>query len=128
MRQIAREVCLAAVALATLTAATPYRIDDVAREGDVFEQIARRCRAHPWRDMLQSPQEFCARAVELRVAGVILWVVAEDTGLAWVYPRVERALREHGIPVLPLTMQKWNVPGETLEAVAKFASTLRTQS
>ncbi|MFL6577480.1 MAG: 2-hydroxyacyl-CoA dehydratase [Povalibacter sp.] len=113
--------------VATLNAATPYRFADTAREGDVFEQIARRCRAHPWREMLQSPQAFCARALELQVKGVILWVVAEDTGLAWVYPRVERALREHGISVLPLTMQKWNVPDETLDAVANFASTLRTQ-
>ena len=114
--------------IVTLNAATPYRIDRTVQQGDAFEQIARRCRAHPWRQMLQSPQDFCARARELRVAGVILWVVAEDTGLAWVYPRLERALREHAIPVLPLTMQKWNVPAETLDAVAGFASTLRTRA
>jgi hypothetical protein len=113
--------------VATLNAATPYQINETTTQGDAFEQIARRCRAHPWRQMLQSPQDFCARARELRVAGVILWVVAEDTGLAWVYPRLERALREHAIPVLPMTMQKWNVPAETLDAVASFASTLRTR-
>ena len=114
--------------VATLNAATPYRADDAAQSGDAFEQIARRCRAHPWRSLLQTPQAFCSRALDLRVAGVILWVVAEDTGLAWVYPRVERSLREHAIPVLSLTMQKWDAPTETLEAIEKFASTLRTRS
>jgi hypothetical protein len=114
--------------IATLNPSAPYRIDEPTMEGDAFDQIARRCRAHPWRNMLQSPEVFVAKAVKSGVAGVILWVVAEDTGLAWVYPRVERALRERGIPVLPLTMQKWNVPRETLDAIASFASTVRTQS
>jgi hypothetical protein len=108
--------------IGTLNAFTPHEIEAGADTADPFEQVARRCRAHPWRRMLQSPAAFCSRAIESKVAGVILWVLAEDTGLSWVYPRLERVLREHSIPVLPLTMQQWNVSAETVGAVVDFAS------
>jgi hypothetical protein len=114
--------------LATLNASTPYESSADAHAGDPFEWIARRCHAHPWRAMLQSPEAFCSRAQQLQVAGVILWVLAADTGLAWVYPRLEHAFRQHGIAVLSLSMQQWDVPVETLDAIANFASTARTHS
>jgi hypothetical protein len=112
--------------LETLNAATPYPVARTTYANDPFEQIARRCRAHPWRSMLQAPAAFCDRALELRVAGVILWVLAEDTGLAWAYPRLARALRDRGIPVLGLAMQTWDVQDTTLDAIADFAGTVRT--
>ena len=114
--------------IATLNASTPYCTSAAENNSDAFEQIAHRCRAHPWRSMLQSPETFCARATELQVAGVILWVLAEDTGLSWVNPRLERALREHGIPVLSLTMQQWNTPAATLDAIVEFANSVRVQA
>jgi hypothetical protein len=114
--------------IATLNASTPYRTSAAESNNDAFQQIAHRCRAHPWRSMLQSPETFCARATDLQVAGVILWILAEDTGLSWVNPRLERALREHGIPVLSLTMQQWNVPATTLEAIVEFANSVRVQA
>jgi hypothetical protein len=111
--------------VATLNPATPHRIAPHADESDVFEQIARRCRAHSWRAQLHSPEAFCDRAIELRSAGVILWTVTEDAGLVWACPRIERALQARGIPVLPLTMQRWHASTETLAAVAAFAAKLR---
>lgn len=111
--------------VATLNTGTPHRIDSTVY-ADSYEQIARRCRAHPWRQMLQSPETFCARATALRVNGVILWSIVEDTGLAWVCPRLERALSARGIAVLSLTMQQWNVRNETLAAVTDFAARVRS--
>lgn len=104
-----------------LSVATP------ATNQDPFELIALRCRGaiRVWRDQIQAPESFCARALELDIAGAILWTIAEDTGLAWAIPRVQRALRERGIPVLCLSMQRWNVEAATLEAIAAFASELR---
>jgi 2-hydroxyglutaryl-CoA dehydratase, D-component len=109
----------------TLNASTPFRSSTSANSSDPFEQIAHRCHSHPWRAMLQSPETFCKRAEASQVAGAILWILAEDTGLSWVYPRLERALREQGLPVLALTMQQWNVPTATLDAVADFASKIK---
>ena len=104
----------------TLNASTPWTYHGNSAS-DLFEQIATRYQAHPWRAMLQSPATFCERAKELQIAGVILWVLAEDTNLAWVYPRLERALRERDIQVLSLTMQKWDAPAEALDAISSFA-------
>ena len=112
--------------IATLNAATPHRTASCASTGDAFERIARRCRAHSWRNKLQSPDDFCERAIELDVAGVILWTVSEDASLAWAAPRIEGALRARGIAVLPLTMQPWNVSTGTLNAIAAFAAELRS--
>lgn len=114
--------------VATLNAATPHLSVHGASDGDAFEQIARRCRAHSWREKLQSPEAFADHATELRVAGVILWIVTEDAGLAWASPRIERALHARGISVLPLTMQQWSVAAETLDAIAAFAATLRSHA
>ncbi len=114
--------------VATLNEATPQRIDAAAITGDAFEEIARRCRAHSWRAMLQSPNDFCDRAMALGVAGVILWTVTEDAALAWAAPRIERALHARGIAVLPLVMQPWNVAAHTLDAVAAFAAEVRSKA
>ncbi|HEU4602720.1 MAG TPA: 2-hydroxyacyl-CoA dehydratase family protein, partial [Steroidobacteraceae bacterium] len=46
--------------IATLNASTPYRSEIATNAGDALEQIARRCHAHPWRSMQQSPELFCA--------------------------------------------------------------------
>lgn len=114
--------------VATLNSATPHRIDDATNEGDAFEQIARRCRAHSWRERLKSPDDFCERAIELGVAGVILWTVTEDASLAWAAPRIERALQARGIAVLPLVMQPWNISAGTLNAIAVFAAKARANT
>lgn len=114
--------------VATLNEATPHRADSSANSGDVFEQIARRCRAHTWRATLHSPEDFCDRATDLGVAGVILWTVSEDAALAWAAPRIERALHARGIAVLPLLMQPWNVAAEALDAVAAFAAKVRSKA
>lgn len=114
--------------IATVNAATPHRVESAAHEVDAFEQIARRCRAHSWRELLQSPDDFCDRAIELGVAGVILWTVTEDAGLAWASPRIERALHARGVDVLPLVMQPWNIPAETLDAIAQFAAKVRSNA
>jgi hypothetical protein len=118
----------AANIVATLNAQTPYRQDYAAPAGDAYESIARRCRAHPWRSMLHSPKTFCDRAKELHVDGVILWTIVEDTGLAWVCPPLERALRACDIEVLALTMQPWEVSPQTLETIANFVGTLRARA
>jgi hypothetical protein len=118
----------AANIVATLNSQTPYRYDGVGQARDAYEGIARRCRAHPWRAMLHSPKAFCDHALALRADGVILWTVAEDTGLAWVCPRLERALRASGIEVLTLTMQPWEVSPDTLTSIASFVGTLRSRA
>ena len=114
--------------VATATAATPQHTGSVASGTDAFEQIARRCRAHSWRKLLQNPEAFCERAAETRVAGVILWIVTEDAGLAWASPRIERALRTRGVPVLSLTMQPWSPTAQSLNAIAQFTDELRAQA
>lgn len=114
--------------VATLNASTPHRVEGCTTTSDPFEQIARRCRAHSWRQKLQAPEDYCDRAIELRVAGVILWTVTEDASLAWAAPRIERALRARGIAVLPLAMQPWNVSAGALDAIAAFAAKLRSST
>ncbi|HEY5760230.1 MAG TPA: 2-hydroxyacyl-CoA dehydratase family protein [Steroidobacter sp.] len=111
--------------VATLNAATPEDHNHVAENVDAFARIARRCRTSSWREMLRSPQVVCTRAVGLQVSGVILWTLAEDSGLAWAAPRIERALAAQGIAVLALPVQPWNVPAATLDAVAHFATALK---
>jgi hypothetical protein len=78
------------------------------------------------RSLLQSPEEICRRAHALRAQGVIVWLIAEDTGLAWEAPRLQRALRETGLSVLILTMQPWAPAASTLAAVAQFAQALES--
>lgn len=113
--------------VATATAAAPQRSAAVANGTDAFEQIARRCHAHSWRKLLQNPDAFCERALEARIAGVILWIVTEDAGLAWASPRIERALRARSVPVLSLTMQPWSPTAQTLAAIAQFTAELRSR-
>lgn len=112
--------------VATLTEATPRRVDRATIQSDAYEQIARRCRAHSWREALQAPHVFADRATALGVSGVILWTVKEDAGLAWAAPRIERALRARGLAVLALAMQPWNVAADALDAIAAFSAQLRS--
>lgn len=118
----------AANIVATLNTQTPYRYDVMAQARDAYEHIARRCRAHPWRSMMQSPHTFCDRAAAVKADGAILWTLAEDTGLAWVVPRLERALRASGLPVLTLTMQSWQISSGALTEIADFARTLKVRA
>ena len=113
--------------VATLNTQTPYGYDSAPNKSDPYRAIARRCRAHPWRTILHSPDLIRERARESRVDGVVLWTVAEDTGLAWVCPPLERALRASGTEVLTLTMQSWDVPSATLDALQHFVRTLRSR-
>lgn len=113
--------------VATINTQTPHGYDSTPNKSDPYRTIARRCRAHPWRAMLHSPELIRERARESQVAGVVLWTVAEDTGLAWVCPPLERALRASGTEVLTLTMQSWDVSSATLDALQQFVRTLRTR-
>lgn len=113
--------------VATINTQTPYGYDSTPNKSDPYRSIARRCRAHPWRAILHSPELIRERARESQVDGVVLWTVAEDTGLAWVCPPLERALRASGIEVLTLTMQSWDVPSGTLDALQHFVRTLRAR-
>ena len=114
--------------VSTLNTQTPYGYDSTPNKSDPYRTIARRCRAHPWRAILHSPDLIRERARDARVDGVILWTVAEDTGLAWVCPPLERALRACGTEVLTLTMQTWDVPSATLDAIQHFVRTLRARA
>jgi benzoyl-CoA reductase/2-hydroxyglutaryl-CoA dehydratase subunit BcrC/BadD/HgdB len=114
--------------VATLNTQTPYGYDSTSNKSDPYRTIARRCRAHPWRSIMQSPNMIRERLKEASIDGVILWTVAEDTGLAWVCPPLERALRAGGTEVLTLTMQPWAVPPSTLDAVQSFIRTLRARA
>jgi benzoyl-CoA reductase/2-hydroxyglutaryl-CoA dehydratase subunit BcrC/BadD/HgdB len=113
--------------VATINTQTPYGYDSTPNKSDPYRTIARRCRAHPWRAILHSPEMIRERARESQVDGVVLWTVAEDTGLAWVCPPLERALRASGTEVLTLTMQSWDVPSATLDAIQHFIRTLRAR-
>jgi benzoyl-CoA reductase/2-hydroxyglutaryl-CoA dehydratase subunit BcrC/BadD/HgdB len=98
------------------------------RPASALEEIAQRCyrTIGAIRSLLQSRQDICRRAHELRVQGVIVWLIAEDTGLAWEAPHLERALRDAGVPVLLLTLQPWACEAATLTAVEQFVRTLET--
>ncbi len=77
--------------------------------------------------LLQSPRDLVNAARTLRADGVIVWMVATDTGLAWQAPRIERALREAGLPTLMLTSQPQTLNAEALTQIAYFRRTLEAQ-
>jgi benzoyl-CoA reductase/2-hydroxyglutaryl-CoA dehydratase subunit BcrC/BadD/HgdB len=99
-----------------------------SRCASALEATAQRCYRTivAIRSLLQSPQGICRRAHELRVQGVIVWLIAAETGLAWEAPHLERALRDAGVPVLLLTLQPWACEAATLRAVEQFVRTLET--
>lgn len=78
-------------------AASAPTIDGIARK------VYRQTRAAG--ALLRSPVEILRLARELRSDGVIVWMLATDTGLAWEAPRIERAMNEARVPTLVLTSQ-----------------------
>jgi benzoyl-CoA reductase/2-hydroxyglutaryl-CoA dehydratase subunit BcrC/BadD/HgdB len=77
--------------------------------------------------LLQSPANIIEAARTLRADGVIVWMVATDTGLAWQAPRIERALQEAGLPTLMLTSQPPTLSADSLTQIAQFRRTLEVQ-
>ncbi|MFC4313176.1 2-hydroxyacyl-CoA dehydratase [Steroidobacter flavus] len=97
-----------------------------AVSGDSVETIARRYydRTNAISTLLQSPADLVSAARALRADGVIVWMVATDTGLAWQAPRIERALREASLPTLMLTSKPQTLNADTLDQIAQFRRTL----
>lgn len=91
-----------------------------------IERVAHRCHRQTTAAMalLQSPAEIVKAARALRVDGVIVWMLATDTGLAWEAPRIERALREAKLPTLMLTSQPQSLSADALAQIEQFRHTL----
>lgn len=94
-----------------------------------MEIIAHRCyeQTRAISTLLQSPTDIVKAARTLRADGVIVWMLATDTGLAWEAPRIERALREASLPTLMLTSQPQTLSAEALAQIAQFRSALETR-
>ncbi|WP_161965806.1 2-hydroxyacyl-CoA dehydratase family protein [Steroidobacter cummioxidans] len=93
------------------------------------ETIARRCydQTNAIGTLLQSPADLVKAARALRVDGVIVWMLATDTGLAWEAPQMERALREAALPTLMLTSQPQTLSNEALTLIAQFRRALEVR-
>jgi hypothetical protein len=89
-----------------------------------LEAIARRIyeQTCTTRRLLQSPDEIVKMAHALRADGVIVWMLATDTGLAWEAPRIERAMSDAGVPVLMLTSQPDAQDDNALAQVRQFVT------
>jgi len=98
----------------------------VSVAGNVVETIARRCydRTNAIGALLQSPADLVEVARKLRADGVIIWMLATDTGLAWEAPRMERALREAKLPALMLASQPQTLSPDALTQIAQFKRAL----
>jgi len=77
--------------------------------------------------LLQSPEDIVMAARALRADGIVVWMLATDTGLAWEAPRIERALREASLPTLMLTSQPQTLSAEALAEIAQFRRTLEVR-
>ncbi len=93
-----------------------------AAAASAIERVAHRCyhQTTAATALLQSPAEIVTTARALRVDGVIVWMLATDTGLAWEAPRLERALREAKLPTLMLTSQPQTLNADALAQVERF--------
>jgi benzoyl-CoA reductase/2-hydroxyglutaryl-CoA dehydratase subunit BcrC/BadD/HgdB len=97
--------------------------------GSPLETIARRYydQTNIVGTLLQSPASIVKAARASRADGVIVWMVATDTGLAWQAPRIERALRDETLPTLMLTSQPSTLSAESLDQIAQFRRTLEAR-
>ena len=91
-----------------------------------IEAVALRCyqQTAAARALLQSPAEIVKVAQALRADGVIVWMLATDTGLAWEAPRIARALRDAKLPTLMLTSQPQALSTDALAQIAQFRTAL----
>jgi hypothetical protein len=106
----------------------PLNVGELCASSSV-EIIARRCyeQTNAISALLQSPASVVAAGPALRADGVIVWMVATDTGLAWQAPRIEHALHEAGLPTLMLTSQPPTLSAAALTQIAQFRRTLEGQ-
>jgi benzoyl-CoA reductase/2-hydroxyglutaryl-CoA dehydratase subunit BcrC/BadD/HgdB len=121
---------------ASSTASLPLRAARAVPSNDALtgssspvEIIARRCyeQTKAISTLLQSPADIVNVARALRADGVIVWMLATDTGLAWEAPRIERALREASLPTLMLTSQPQTLSEQVLTEIARFRRTLEAR-
>jgi benzoyl-CoA reductase/2-hydroxyglutaryl-CoA dehydratase subunit BcrC/BadD/HgdB len=76
------------------------------------------------RARLRSSEVIRAQVESLRVDAAIIWMIEEDTGIAWELPQLKRSLQQSGIPTLVLSRQLWAAEASALDACAQFAATL----
>ncbi|WP_129645673.1 2-hydroxyacyl-CoA dehydratase [Peristeroidobacter agariperforans] len=128
------EACSAASIPAAVTRA--YQSNDDAGSLDSgigspspVELIARRCyeQTRAISTLLQSPVDIVKAARALRADGVVVWMLATDTGLAWEAPRIERSLHEASLPTLMLTSQPQTLTAEALTQIAQFRRALEAR-
>lgn len=117
------------VALETVGAVVVGEINDrlppVSTSAPSLEAVAHRIyqQTRAARALLQSPADIVKTARALRADSVIVWMLATDTGLAWEAPRIERALREAGLPPLMLTSQPHIWDPQVLAQATQFVGT-----
>lgn len=99
---------------------------NISLASNPVEAIARRCydQTNAIGALLQSPADLVQVARAHRADGVIIWMLATDTGLAWEAPRMERALREATLPTLMLTSQPRTLSPDALTRIAQFKRAL----
>jgi benzoyl-CoA reductase/2-hydroxyglutaryl-CoA dehydratase subunit BcrC/BadD/HgdB len=101
---------------------------ELPESAGAIEIIARRCyqQKASAASLLQSPAEIVRAARAQRADGVIVWMLATDTGLAWEAPRIERALSDARIPTLMLTSQPQISSADALAQIQEFRRGLGT--
>lgn len=76
------------------------------------------------RALLAQPQRIVERVHAAKSNGVVLWLSAADSALAWEAPRIVAALRAANIPCVSLTLQPDGGDPGALAQVAQFARSL----
>jgi hypothetical protein len=91
-----------------------------------FEAIAQR--AHTRTSLAQrlahSGDTILKAAQAVRADGVLIWMIEEDSTLAWVLPDQLAELKRGGMPMLALTRQNWAAQPDTLQVISQFCAGL----
>ena len=77
------------------------------------------------RSIVDRAQWLLDEAKRRRADAVLLWLVAEEEALVWHVPRQRRLLEANGIPVLALTVRRWDAADGAAEEIARFIEGLK---
>lgn len=118
-----------AVVVAEINEASSAMTSLPAASLSAIEAVAHRCyrQTGAARSLLQSPADIVKAAQALRADGVIVWMLATDTGLAWEAPRIAQGMLDAKLPALMLTSQPPALDAATLDQIMQFARSLEAR-